>query len=118
MNNLSRKSILTRCRVAACITLIPAIAMIVLGFFELNKFNVMMLLNVVWMYVLLFPEIFGICIEPRMYFRLVTNAFIGGAKANVFWGLIMIFLAGAIVGVKSFILGIKGIIYLIKNKEA
>lgn len=115
MNNLSRKSILTRCIVAACITLIPAIAMIVLGFFESN---VTMLLNAVFMYVLLFPEIFGICIEPRMYFRLVTDAFIGGAKANVFWGLIMIFLAGAIVGIKSFILGIKGIIYLIKNKEA
>lgn len=115
MNNLSRKSILTRCIVAACITLIPAIALIVLTF---SQYKAMALLYAALIYALLFLEIFGICIEPRMYFRLVTNAFIGGAKANVFWGLIMIFLAGAIVGVKSFILGIKGIIYLIKNKEA
>lgn len=115
MNNRSRKSILTRCIVAACLTLVPLISMVVLGFPEQGA--------IVLLYALLtsigvFIEIFGFCIEPLMYFRLVKEAFVGGATAmfhSVFWGFIMIFIGGAVVSVKSFILGIKGIIYLLTN---
>ncbi len=118
MNNRSRKSILTRCIVAACITLVPFIATVVSAFPEQG---VIALLYALLTCIGLFIECFGFCIEPLMYFRLVKEAFVGGATAmfhSVFWGLIMIFIGGAVVGVKCFILGIKGIIYLIKTKEA
>lgn len=116
MNNHSRKSMIVRCIIAACLSLIMTVVMVVMNFSELGATALLMGLFAL---IVFFIEFFGICIEPLMYFRLVKDAFTNvgiAAFVSVFWGILMIFIGMIIFTFKSFFLGIKGVIYLIKSR--
>ncbi len=119
MNGKTRKQLLTRLIIAACITLAALIFMMI-NFISEGIDVVQLLLIMLVGMPFVFFEIYGFVIEPKLYFTLLAKTFRNLLASlsffGIFIGIFMIFIDCIIAMIQLIIIGVKALIFIIKNR--